>query len=188
MTTTTEEKKDEAAAEGKTDSGKTGSALATREERRVQRWDPFQMFDELQNEMMRLFGQAGPLIGPGPLSRPGLRPAMTPAAWLPTVDVFEQDDALVIKAELPGLKKENIEVTVDQGDLVLRGERKVENEVKEDRYYRMERTYGSFYRRIPLPPNVKAEQITASYKDGVLEVRIPKAAQQQPQPRTIALT
>ena len=113
--------------------------------------------------------------------------ALAPTTWMPSVDVYEKDGNVVVKAELPGMKKEDIDITLDQGDLVIRGERKAESEVKEQDYYRLERCYGSFYRRIPLPFEVKPDQITASYTDGVLEVRIPKPPQEQPQPQKIPL-
>src|SRR5437868_2566507 len=163
-------------------------ALEKREERRLRRWDPFEMFDELQEEMARLWGQAFPLM-PRPMSRPLRRMALAPTMWTPSVDVYEKDGNLVVKAELPGMKKEDIEVTLDRGDLLIRGERKAESEVKEENYYRVERAYGSFYRRIPLPFEVKPDQITATYKDGVLEVRLPKPPQEQsqPQPQRIPL-
>jgi HSP20 family protein len=156
-------------------------------ERRGRRWDPFELVDEMQDEMARLWGQAWPLM-PRPLMRPLRRMGAGPTMWMPTVDVYEQDDTVVVKAELPGLKKEDIEVTVDQGDLVIHGERTAESEVKEEHYYRAERSYGSFYRRIPLPPDVKTEQITATYKDGLLEIRVPKSAREQPLPRRVPLT
>jgi HSP20 family protein len=94
------------------------------------------------------------------------------------MDVYEQAGALVVKAELPGVKKEEIEITLEEGDLVLRGEHQAETEVKEEAFYRMERSYGSFYRRLPLAGDVKPEQITATLTDGVLEVRIPKPAEE----------
>jgi HSP20 family protein len=162
------------------------TALEKREERRPRRWDPFEMFDELQEEMARFWGQAFPLV-PRPWSRPLRRMALAPSEWTPSVDVYERDNTLVVKAEVPGLKKEDIEVALDQGDLVIRGERKAESEVKEENYYRIERNYGSFYRRIPLPFEVQADQVSASYNDGVLEVRIPKPAQEQAQPQRIPL-
>jgi HSP20 family protein len=175
-------------AETKVDvKSETTSAPEKREERRLRRWDPFEMFDEMQDEMMRLWGQAWPLM-PRPLSRPLRRLALAPTMWTPSVDVYEKDNTLVVKAELPGMTKEDIEVTLDQGDLVIRGERKAESEVKENQYYRLERSYGSFYRRIPLPFEVKAEQITANYTEGVLEVDVPRPAQEQPQPHKIPLT
>ncbi len=164
------------------------TSLARREERRPRRWDPFEMFDELQEEMARFWGSTFPLM-PRPLSRPLRRMSLAPTTWMPSVDVYEKDGNLVVKAELPGMKKEDIEVMMDQGDLVMRGERKAEHETREENYYRMERNYGTFYRRIPLPFDVRPEQITANYTDGVLEVRIPRPAQeQQSQPQRIPLT
>lgn len=166
----------------------TTTALERSDERRLRRWDPFEMFDELQDEMMRLWGQAWPAM-PRPLSRSLRRRGLAPTMWSPSVDVYEKDSNLIVKAELPGLKKNDIDVSLDQGDLLIRGERKTESEVKEESYYRVERSFGSFYRRIPLPFEANADQITANYNDGVLEVRIPKPVQeQQPQPRQIPLT
>jgi HSP20 family protein len=95
------------------------------------------------------------------------------AAFTPKTDVYEQDGTLVIKADLPGLKKNDVEVTVDQGDLVISGERKPETPVKDEDYYQGEQTYGKFYRRVPLPEGVKPDQIKAAHKDGVLEIDIP---------------
>jgi HSP20 family protein len=94
----------------------------------------------------------------------------------------------VVEAELPGVQKEDTEVTLEQGDLVIRGERKAREESKEQHYYRMERSYGTFHRRIPLPFEVKPEQITANFKDGVLEVQVPKPPQEQPKPKPIAIS
>ena len=165
----------------------TTTAPQPQGERQMRRWDPFEAFDDLQNEMLRLWGQAFPLM-PRPLSRPLRRTALAPTTWMPSVDVYQQDGNLMVKAELPGVKKEDIEITLDQGDLVIRGERRAEHEVKEEQYYRMERSYGSFYRRIPLPSGVKADQITATYNDGVLEVRIPTPAQEQPQEQKVPLS
>jgi HSP20 family protein len=95
----------------------------------------------------------------------------------------------VVKAELPGAKKEDIEVTLDQGDLVIRGQKKAETEVKEEHYYRMEQSYGSFYRRLALPFETTAEQIKATYAEGILEIRIPKPTTEvQPTPAPIAIS
>lgn len=151
--------------------------------RRLRRWDPQAMLEEMQEEMTRLWGQAWPLM-----PRPVRRLPLAPSAWTPSLDVYEQDDTLIITAELPGVRKEDVEVTLDQGDLVIRGERRMEHEATEESYYRMERRYGSFYRRLPLPFEVKAEQITAGFHDGVLEIRIPRPAGDQAQPQKIALT
>lgn len=153
---------------------------------RPRRFDPFEMFDELQQDMARLWSQTFPLM-PRPLTRPLRRAALAPSAWLPTTDVFEKDGTVVVKAEMPGLKKEDIEISLEQGDLVISGERHAESAVKEAAYYRMERSYGSFYRRIPLGFEVKPEQIQARYTDGVLEVQVPRPAQEQPTAAKIAV-
>ena len=152
----------------------------------TRRWDPFTQFESLQDEMQRIWGQTWPLV-PRPLSGPLRRLSLAPSAWVPTMDIFEQDGLLVVKAELPGVKKEDIEVTTEHGDLVIRGERREEREAKEDDYYRLERSHGSFYRRIPLPFDVESEQITADYTNGLLEVRVPRPAREQPAPKKITV-
>jgi HSP20 family protein len=91
----------------------------------------------------------------------------------------------VVKAELPGLKKEDVTVEIDGEDLVIKAEAKTESEVKEEGYYRMERSTGSFYRRMPLPAGTTPEQIEATLKDGVLEVRVPKQAEAKTVPTKV---
>jgi HSP20 family protein len=92
----------------------------------------------------------------------------------PAVDVFEEKDDIVVKAELPGIEKDNIEVNVSDHHLTIKGEKKKEEEVKQEDYYRCERSYGSFLRTLELPADVKADKVKAAFKDGVLEVRLPK--------------
>lgn len=153
---------------------------------KLRRRDPFEMFETFQDEMARLWGQAWP-FGGWPLARRASLLSREGAIWTPRVDVFEKDGDLVIKAELPGAQKEDIEVTLEDDALVIRGEKKAETEVKEEAYYRMERTYGSFYRRLALPFETTADQIKATYTGGILEVRIPKPATTQPQPKSIPI-
>jgi HSP20 family protein len=93
---------------------------------------------------------------------------------MPSLDVYEEKDSVVVKAELPGMKKEEVEVNLAGGNLTIKGEKKEEQEVKEDDYYRRERSYGSFLRNVALPCDVKSDEIKASFKDGVLEIRMPK--------------
>jgi HSP20 family protein len=93
---------------------------------------------------------------------------------MPSLDVYEEKDSVVVKAELPGMKKEEVEVNLAGENLTIKGEKKEDKEVKEDDYYRRERSYGSFLRTIALPCDVKSDEITASFKDGVLEIRMPK--------------
>ena len=92
----------------------------------------------------------------------------------PAVDVFEEKDDIVVKAEIPGMDKDNIEVNLMDHTLTLKGEKKKEEEVKEENYYRSERSYGSFFRTVELPKDVHADKVKATFKNGVLEVRMPK--------------
>lgn len=150
---------------------RSGRQLATTSESRPRRWDPFSMFNEFESEIDRVFGNRFPFM------QPFIRAARAPRAgqaWSPSADIYEKDGALVVKSELPGVDKNDVSVTVEGGDLVIQGERKSDDEVNEENYYRMERFTGSFYRRFALPEGVDEDKISAEYKDGVLEVRIPK--------------
>ena len=92
----------------------------------------------------------------------------------PAVDLFEDKNDIVVKAELPGMEKENVEVKLTDHMLTIKGEKKKEEEIKEENYYRSERSYGSFIRTLELPADVHADKVKASFKNGVLEVRLPK--------------
>lgn len=105
--------------------------------------------------------------------------------WNPRVDIYDEEGAIVLKAELPGVDKDAIVVDVKDRVLTLKGERSAENEVKEESYYRRERTFGSFERRFNLPDNVDPDRITADYKDGVLKVAIPKPEEAKPKQITV---
>ena len=105
-----------------------------------------------------------------------------PAQWLrgdgeitaPVVDVYEEKDEVVVKAELPGLDKKDIEVNISDSELTLKGQKKKEEEIEKENYYRRERSYGAFLRSVELPTDVQADKVKASFKNGVLEVRVPK--------------
>jgi HSP20 family protein len=105
-----------------------------------------------------------------------------PARWLrgdgeitaPVVDVYEEKDEVVVKAELPGLDKKDIEVNISDSELTLKGQKKKEEEIEKENYYRRERSYGAFLRSVELPTDVQADKVKASFKNGVLEVRVPK--------------
>jgi HSP20 family protein len=103
--------------------------------------------------------------------------------WTPYVEVFEKPDELVVRAELPGLKKEQITVEIAKGELTISGERNEEEETKEQGFYRSERSYGSFLRTIPLPEGANVQTATATVKDGVLEVKMPVAKVEPPRRR-----
>lgn len=100
--------------------------------------------------------------------------------WNPAVDIFDNGDKIVLKAELPGVDKENIEVDLKDNILTLQGERNNESEVKEENYYRKERTYGRFERSFSLSGDLDPDKVSAEYKDGVLRIEIPKSEEKKP--------
>ena len=106
-------------------------------------------------------------------------------AWAPAVDIYETDANIVLKAELPGINPNDVEVRVEDGTLYLKGQRKFEKEVKEENYHRVERSYGSFVRSFPLPNSVNADDAKAEYKDGVLALTLPK--REEAKPKTIKI-
>ena len=105
--------------------------------------------------------------------------------WNPVVDVYDNDHNIVLKAELPGIDKKDIEVDVKDRVLTLKGERSSDNEVTEDNYYRRERCFGKFERAFNLPVDVELDKIKANYKDGVLEIEIPKPEEKKPKQITV---
>jgi len=140
----------------------------------IVRWlDPFRDLTSIQERMNQIFEDA--------LSRSrgrdeGLRTGM----WTPAVDIYEKNDSVVVKAEIPGVEKDQISVEVKDGILTLRGERKFERDVKEESYHRIERSYGTFLRSFSLPVSVDQEKVKATFRDGVLEVELPKKEQAKP--------
>jgi HSP20 family protein len=152
---------------------------------RLARWEPSELFENLEREMARFW--PGWRLGPLALGRPAQPLLSTTTSFAPRMDVYEKDGKLMVKADLPGVKKEDIQVTLEGNDLIISGETKSESEVKEENYYRMERTAGSFYRRLPLAFDVKAEQISASFKDGLLELTVPKPAEEKAASQKIAV-
>lgn len=151
------------------------------------RWDPFERLQELQDEMARLWSDTWPFTARS-LTPPALRETSRPTPWAPRLDVYEKNGNLVIKADLPGAKPEDVEVTLEEGDLIIKGERKDEREDKAENYYRMERSYGSFYRCLSLPEGIKPEQIQATFADGVLEITIPKPTEKSTAAQKITIS
>ncbi|MDB5077359.1 MAG: Heat shock protein Hsp20 [Chloroflexi bacterium] len=149
-----------------------GTGMQRRDDQGMRRWDPSEIFDDMQQQMMRLWNQFTPVGWPP--SRALRQAQQVGALWTPTVDVYDEGNELVVKAELPGVKKEDIDIALEEGNLVIRGQRSSEREVRTEQYYRSERSFGSFYRRIPVPEGVQPDQIKANFNDGVLEVRLPK--------------
>jgi HSP20 family protein len=110
-----------------------------------------------------------------------------PDSWTPLCDVYETDNALVVSLELPGLEQNAIDVRVDGDDLVVSGEREIEREERGERFHRVERPYGKFVRRFHLPSTVNREAIEASFRDGVLRIRLPNQRHKQPSPIRVAI-
>jgi HSP20 family protein len=138
----------------------------------LQRWDPFRDLLNLQNEMTRLFSRA--------TGEPGGSEGAGWGAWVPSLDIHESPDAYTVFAELPGVKPDQVDVTVDEGTLTIRGERKFYEAQNEENFHRVERRFGSFQRTIALPQAVKSDAIEAAFADGVLTVTIPKAETAKP--------
>jgi HSP20 family protein len=143
--------------------------------------DPFALLRQLTSDFDRMFGESWPTFQ-WPVLR--TRPAEE-QSWFPEIDVFEKDNRLVTKIDLPGMKKEDVKVEVTDGNLTISGERKTEAEEKKENFYRCEREYGSFYRAVPLPPGVKLEDVKATFADGVLEVSVPLPAQPEAKVRKV---
>ncbi len=138
------------------------------------RWHPFKELDDLQTRLGTLFGRS-------PVRSENGNETMTLAEWAPLVDITEDKEAFLIKAELPDVKKEEIKVTVNDGVLSISGERKFEKEEKDKKYHRIERAYGSFQRSFTLPEGTDASKVNAEFKDGMLTVRLPKSEITKPQ-------
>jgi HSP20 family protein len=139
----------------------------------IMRWDPFRELNELSNRVNRYFGQSERAMTPA-------EEQLTVAEWWPPVDIKETAEEFMVKAELPGMKKENVHVTINEGILTMQGERKAEKEEKGARFHRIERSYGSFARSFVLPQHVDETKVVAEFTDGVLNVRMPKSATAKP--------
>ena len=130
----------------------------------VSRWDPFRDVVTLQHRLNRLLGDASSSYGPEGVG-----------SWVPPVDIVEEPERLLFRAEIPGVSKDDIDIKVENGTLILRGEKKQESVVEGETAHRVERFYGAFTRSFSLPATIDAEKIQARYKDGVLELVLPKA-------------
>ena len=137
------------------------------------RWTPAgelfrDRFDRVFNDML------------GDVFAPFVSEDVADRRWTPAVDVRESGDALTLTVELPGLRKEDVQITLENNILSLSGERKFEKETKEENYHRIERAYGSFSRSFTLPANVKADQVAATFQDGLLTISLPKVEEAKP--------
>ena len=139
------------------------------------RWNQLREMEALRHGLGSLFGRSS-------AQRPdGQEELMAVAEWAPVVDISEDDQEYLIKAELPEVKKEDVKVTAEEGTLTIMGERKFEKEVKNKKYHRVERAYGSFGRSFSLPDDASPGKVSAEFKDGVLTVRLAKDEKVKPQ-------
>ena len=136
------------------------------------RWEPLRELSSLQNEMNRLFNtvaETSGATGGAPLRR-----------WIPAMDLVESGDHFVLRADLPGMKQEDVQIEFEDNVLSISGERRSEHEERDEGFHRVERAFGSFQRTLTLPKGVDPEAISARFEDGVLEVRIPKPEESKP--------
>jgi HSP20 family protein len=143
----------------------------------VVRWEPFRELAALQSEMGRWMNQ---VMGPSPVGN-----GQSTSTWLPAVDVWETDEELVLSFDLPGIQEDKIAVELDDNVLTVSGEREREEKAEGERFYRYERRFGTFSRSVTLPAGVDEDSIKAEYKDGVLEIRVPKP--EEPKPKRISV-
>ena len=134
--------------------------------------DPFQTLEDIQRDMTRLFDFSYPQELSGK--------RLIGDRWFPAIDVVDSKDNLTVKAEVPGVSKDEIDVSIHGSTLVIKGEKKKEHEIKEKGLERIERYYGSFYREVELPSEVDARNVKATYKNGVLEMTLPKKEESKP--------
>lgn len=143
----------------------------------IVRWDPFKNIATLQDRINRLFEDAFPSKSEGEDFSAG--------DWKPLADIYDKGDSIMIHAELPGVKKEDVSIEVRENILTLKGLRAADKEIREENYYRRERSSGSFQRSFTLPPMINPDQIKAKFKDGVLEIEIPKPEESESKQITV---
>ncbi len=136
----------------------------------ITRWDPFREVVALQNRMNSLFRDMND----------GGEAPLTTASFVPAVDVYEDDKKVMLKLEVPGVEEKDLDVSVENNTLTVKGERKFEKEEKEENFHRIERRYGSFFRAFTLPSTVDTEHVQASYNAGVLKLELTKRPEAQP--------
>jgi HSP20 family protein len=146
----------------------------------LMKWDPFRELEEVSNRLNRVFGR--------PLARLEPNEMMTMADWTPSADISETDTAYLIKAEIPGVNKEDVKVTLENGMLTIQGERKMEKEEKGKKYHRIERSYGSFMRSFRVPDDADESAVKAEFKDGVLNVTLNKSAKAKPKAINVSVS
>ena len=158
----------------------TGTQMApARAFRNLMAVDPFREMFDLQRRINQLFDNR---------SATTANEGVALSAWTPAVDIYEDENAFLIKVELPEVGREDVKVNLHDNTLSISGERRFENEEKREGYHRVERSYGQFYRSFMLPPNVNVEAIDAQFKDGVLRLTLPKKEEAKPKQITVNIS
>ena len=144
----------------------------------IVKWDPFRNVAALQDRINRIFDES--------FSRTAdVDDDISMSAWKPSVDIYETDEAIILKAELPGIKKEDVSVEIKDNVLTLKGERIEDKEIKEGSYFRKERCFGTFSREFNLQHRVQPDKIKARFKDGILKIEVPKPDEEKPKQITV---
>lgn len=143
-------------------------------------WEPFRAQLNPWRELEDIQKRLSAMWGGAPAKAGGQKESIAVAEWSPLVDITEDEKEYLIKAELPDIKKEHVKLTVHDNVLAISGERKYEKEEKDKKYHRVERAYGSFLRSFTLPEDADGSKVAAEFKDGILNVHLPKSAQAKP--------
>lgn len=147
----------------------------------LMKWDPWKELEEVSNRLNNVFRRGAELPGPS-------QSLLKMADWTPSVDISETDSAYLIKAEIPEVKKEDVQVTIKDGMLTIQGERKQEREEKGKKFHRIERSYGSFARSFQIPADVDENSVKAEFKDGMINVTLPKSEKATSKEITISVS
>jgi HSP20 family protein len=145
------------------------------------KWDPFVELEDVSKHLNRIFGRF-------PAYTEAEREVLTVADWAPTVDITETDSAYLIKGEIPGVNKEDVKVMIEDGMITMRGERKQEKEEKDKKFHRIERSYGSFMRSFRVPDDVDEAAVKAEFKDGMINVTLPKSGKSKAKSINVSIT
>jgi HSP20 family protein len=145
------------------------------------RWDPMQDIQEFENRLASWMGRA-------PMKKDGGKESMRLMEWAPLVDITEDENEYLIKADLPEVKKEDVKISVHEGVLAISGERKSEKEEKGKKYHRVERSYGRFERSFSIPEDAEEDKVSAEYKEGVLKVHLPKNPKSKTKSREVRVS
>jgi HSP20 family protein len=145
------------------------------------KWDPFRELEDVSDRLNRIFGRSTARAESG-------QEMLGMADWTPSVDISETDTAYLIKGEIPGVKKEDVKVTIQDGMLTIQGERKMEKEEKNKKFHRVERSYGSFVRSFRVPDDADENKVKAEFKDGMINITLAKSAKAKTKAISVSVT